>query len=92
MTTLERLEQWKGGHKARSVVIDIDDGYGATCWTVRLKGQGKKEVIAAETNFLEYDSLPPHVVYVIDGNSDDDWPGLEAVINAALDRAEQLGL
>ena len=112
--TLTRLEKWKSGHKARSVSIHHDDGYGACCWTVELWGKGKKfkktaayevtavsttdedkkesYVYAAEINFFEYDKLPEYVVYIIDGNSDEDWPGLEAVINAALDRAEKLGL
>lgn len=117
--TLTRLEKWKSGHKARSVSISHDDGYGACCWVVELWGKGKKfkkaavkainsdEVVvipvmdedkkegyvyAAEINFFEYDKLPEYVVYIVDGNSDEDWPGLEAVINAALDRAEKLGL
>ena len=38
--TLQRLEKWKHGHKARSVKISIDDGYGATCWVVELWGKG----------------------------------------------------
>jgi hypothetical protein len=121
MNTLERLEKWKSGHKARSVQIFIDDGYGATCWVVELWGKGKKYknaevkvlnsdetavipvtdkdekdgyVYAAETSFFEYEEgkLPKYVVYVMHYDSDEDWPGLEAVINAALDRAEELGL
>jgi hypothetical protein len=98
-STLTRLQKWKSGHKARSVKISIDDGYGATCWVVELWGKGKKfedkkegYVFAAEVNFFEYDKLPEYVVYIVDGNSDEDWPGLEAVINAALDKAEKLGL
>lgn len=39
MTTIERLEKWNGGHKARSVSIEVDDGYGATCWRVTLTGE-----------------------------------------------------
>lgn len=36
MTTIERLEKWKGGHKARAVTIGIDDSYGATMWQCEL--------------------------------------------------------
>lgn len=101
MNALERLEAWKSGHKARSVKINIDDGYGANCWEVELWGQGKKKegaggyVYAAECAFFESDKpLPNYVVYLHDGNDDADWdwPGLDAVINAAIDKAEELGL
>ena len=93
MNTIQRLEKWKHGDKARSVKILVDDGYGASCWEVTLYGKGKKEVHAAEVSFWVIDQpIPENVVYVIDGDSDEDWPGLERTINAALDRAEQLGL
>lgn len=101
MDALERLENWRHGHKARSVKIGIDDGYGATCWTVELWGKGKKidthegYVYAAECNFFVIGKpLPEYVVYVKDGDSDEDWdwPGLAAVIHAAIDCAEKLGL
>jgi len=112
MNTLQRLEKWKSGHNARSVSIQIDDGYGASCWTVELYGQGNADhesfgpyeykpgyVYAAEVSFFLSDKEPPrNYVYVIPNykeevdNKDWDWPGLEAVINAAIDRAEELGL
>ena len=101
MTTIERLEKWKQGHKSRSVSIDIDDGYGATCWVVKLRGNGKV-VIASEVSFYEYDfyendknetaAIPENIVFVLPSDSDEDWPGLEPVMNAAIDRAEKLGL
>ena len=34
----DRLEDWNNGHKARSVSISIDNGYGASCWDVALTG------------------------------------------------------
>ena len=93
MNTLERLEKWKCGHKARAVKIFVDDGYGASCWEVILYGIGRKEVTASEVNFWVGDQpTPENIVYVVDGDSDEDWPGLERTIDAALDRAEQLGL
>ena len=51
-------------------------------------------VYAAEVSFFEYeeDKLPNYVVYVNHYDSDEDWPGLEKVINAAIDKAEELGL
>jgi hypothetical protein len=93
MNTLQRLEEWKSGHKARSVDIHVDDGYGASCWMVTLYGKNKRIVHASEVSFLVHDRpIQKDVVYVLDGDSDEDWPGLERTINAALDRAEQLGL
>jgi len=89
--TLTLLENWRYGHKSRSVFINADDGYGASCWTVKLFGHGK-EVYAAETSFWEHKTIPENVVFVVDGNSDDDWPGLEAVILAAIKKAEELEL
>lgn len=77
--TLKRLEAWKAGHKSRRVIIDIDDGYGATCWRVDLHGKGT-EVLTEEITLR-----------LIQGCGSD-WPGLAATINAALDRAERLGL
>lgn len=106
---LKELEEWTGGHKSRYVSgLGIDDGYGATCWSLTL-GSGKlkpeddwagdmakksAEIYAAETNFISYGNraIPPNVVYVVDGDSDDDWPGLEATILAAIDKANELGL
>ena len=89
---IKRLEDWKQGHKNRSVEIGIDDGYGATCWTVTLNA-GKKKVVASEVSFWECDApLPEHIVFVRSEDDESDWPGLEATINAAIDRAEKLGL
>jgi hypothetical protein len=87
---LGRLETWRNGHKSRSVQIGIDNGYGATCWTVDLCGKGQT-VHAAEVSFFEGEgeAAPDNVVFVQDGNS---WPGLHATLAAALERAETLGL
>ena len=87
---LGRLETWRNGHKSRSVEIGIDNGYGATCWTVDLCGNGLT-VHAAEVSFWEgeAESAPNNVVFVKDA---DKWPGLHATLAAALDRAEELGL
>ena len=48
---IRELEDWKGKHKNRSVEIDIDDGYGATCWRVELRG-GDQYVYASEVSFM----------------------------------------
>jgi hypothetical protein len=90
MDAIQRLEKWKYGHKSRSGQIEIDDGYGATCWRVELRGNGK-EVFAAETNFFT-GKAKENVVFVVDGDSKEDWPGLSATIHAALDKAEEMGL
>jgi len=89
--TLDRLESWRNGHKSRSVQIGIDNGYGATCWEVELWGN-QKHVVAAEVSFWknEAESATPNVVFV--GDVDGGWPGLRRTIEAALDRADELGL
>ena len=99
MTTIERLENWNNGHKARSVQIEIDDGYGATCWRVHLffeKIGDYKDIEAAECPFWEYDKdkIPPNIVFACGPDEDnDDWEpfvGLDKTINAALDCFERL--
>lgn len=72
--------------------IDVVAAPNATsAWQVKNK---HRAIHAAETNFFEYDDPPPNVVFVVDGDDLDekDWPGLEATIKAALDRAEELGV
>jgi hypothetical protein len=94
--TLDRLQAWLDKHKSHSVQIGIDDGYGATCWTVELGGHGipEKKVVAAEVSFWEIpDGGPPRNIFF--STKDDgkgDWPGLAATINLAIDKAEELGL
>ena len=96
---IAELETWKSKHKARSCSIHIDDGYGASCWVVELKGENKGEVHAAEVNFflgtptkntifVHFEKLDGTMVKS-DGNiisdEDNDWPGLAATILAAID-------
>lgn len=97
MNTIERLENWKSGHKNRSVAIEIDDGYGATCWSVYLAA-GSVKIEAHEVSFFECtpEQVPETTVFVRppwveDDDNDYDRPGLEQTINATIDRAEQLG-
>ncbi len=99
MDALEALEKWKHGHKARSVEISIDDGYGATCWHVQLtgrgpEGKGRQQVDAYEVSFFLHEpgSYPSGVVFVVPPGVDGDWPGLARTIHAAIERAEKLGL
>ena len=75
---IERLQAWKYGHKARSVTIQIDDGYGATCWTVDLTFERTGGVVRSYTSEM-----------VLMGE-DGDWPGLAATIAAALDGFDAL--
>lgn len=75
MDLLDRLEKWESGHKARSVSISIDNGYGASCWEVHLHHElidGRKETLVAEINMM--------------GEPPNDWPGLKAVLTEALRR------
>jgi len=100
MSTFKRLENWVGGHKCRAVQIDIDDGYGASRWHVKL-WEGKRKFEALEVNFflIKKEDIPPDMTYVVfvddegdEGDEDceaEDWPGLEATINAAIDLAEK---
>ncbi len=91
-SAIKRLEVWKSKHKSRSVTIDIDDGYGATCWTVDLR-YGRKThefFVASEAAFFNGEPKD-NVTFVLSPGSDDDWPGLEATIHAAIDLAERCG-
>ena len=73
MNTIERLESWNEKSKSHRVRISIDNGYGANCWEIDL-WNGKNIIACIETMLMK---------------PGDDWPGLEAVINAALDAAEE---
>jgi hypothetical protein len=48
---IAELEAWKHDHKARACCIEIDNSYGATCWTVKLYGEDNGAVLAAEVSF-----------------------------------------
>lgn len=39
---LKELEDFVNGHKARSMSLSIDDGYGATYWELVLHNEKKK--------------------------------------------------
>jgi hypothetical protein len=98
---IERLDEWLAGDKSRFASMEIEDCYGAACWDVKL-GSGKVSpkpdwynasslcgrVYAAEYPLWEQEEPPPpNIVF-----AGTDSVGLEAVIHAALDRAEKLGL
>lgn len=86
MTTLERLESWVNSEKPNRCSIAIDDGYGATCWRVRLFECQRLLVEAWECCFIgSNEPAQDHLVFVMDEDYDD-WAGLEATINAALDK------
>ena len=106
MDTLKRLEEWIWKHKSHSARIDIDNGYGATCWEVELHSHVKPKdnwykdpeqkyigsiVYASEVFFMVNDKpLPPNIVACLNDDDDFEWPGLSAVINLAIDTAEKL--
>lgn len=54
MDAIEKLEEWNSKHKARCCSIEIDNGYGATCWVVELHGE-KGKVHACETGNYDED-------------------------------------
>jgi hypothetical protein len=87
--TIDRLNNWVTAHKSHSAKIEIDNGYGATCWRVELH-VGKHVIHAAEVSFFEDGHYTPENIVYIASDIDEGWPGLAATIKAALDRAEKL--
>lgn len=92
MNTIELLEDWNNEHKSH-----IDNGYGATCWVVKLYGRRNPEhtfVHAQEVSFWEgeYDKSPPNYTFVEDGDAGSDWAGLEKTILAGIKLAKELGI
>jgi hypothetical protein len=81
MDAIQRLETFLHGHKARSVFISHDNGYGAACWLVEL---------ATEAGPGESGAVSVGEVELMNWEDRDDWPGLTAVIHAAVDKAERL--
>jgi hypothetical protein len=85
---LKRLQEFIHRHKARSCSMDIGNGYGATCWSLELTTE-KGTIRVAETGFIS-GTLKPDCYVVVDGDADDfEWPGLERVINLALEKASE---
>ena len=84
MNALERLEKWKNGHKCRSVTIDIDDGYGASCWAVTLR-EGKRKTTVCDFYADEGENLPHAYGKYVEGETED-RPTLEQTVLEALRR------
>jgi len=99
MNTLTRLEKWNGGHKARAVEISIDNGYGASCWAIKLNHEHgtttASEVMFTQPKGMSYRQAVElaerqgHVVADKGDDESDDWPGLEVTISAAIDGFEK---
>jgi hypothetical protein len=88
---IKRLEKWKNSSKCHSCEIKIDNGYGATCWSVHLYGGAGSSgavVDAYECPFVSGE-YPKHIVFVCPENMDE-WPGLAATIHTALNHWEKL--
>lgn len=111
MNTIERLENWNNQHKSHSCTIEIDNGYGASCWCVELHGL-QLTVKACETGSSDPDELAEfgaclvietdryrgfivatawskETLWVAPEVGNDDWAGLERVINCAIDYYEK---
>lgn len=94
---IERLESWKCGHRARSVKIEKDNGYGASCWIVELCHE-KGQTQAYEAQFMGYGHDPEDQVRFITQAlklgtvfvdwGEGDWPGLGRTIHEAIDAFE----
>lgn len=95
--TIDRLEKWKNGHKARSVCLDHDDGYGASCWMIQLRHENGttrcQEVAFVTSGDRDKDREAAKKQGVVTANDFDedcnDWPGLAKTINCAIDAFEQ---
>lgn len=74
MDACDRLGNWVDGDKRHSVVIGHDDGFGASCWEVELYCD-RDRVSSSEAELMREMKC--------------DWPGLAAVIHAAIDKAER---
>ena len=90
------LEAWNNAEKCRWSKVEIDDGYGATCWRVELH-RGYSAVFCSETNFTSREGLDPlwnehgNCLYccVVDGDEMEEWPGLAATILHAIKCAKK---
>jgi hypothetical protein len=103
----KQLEKWANGQKGRYVKIDLEPSYGATCWNVELGNVDiePKEgwaipsdsqfacVLVSEAQFLlsENEGHPENVVFVM-AQDTNQWPGLEKVLQVALDKVQEFGL
>lgn len=91
---LARLDAWLASNKAHSVVIDNENGYGATCWRIRLLRVGTgiptREVIGQEVQFTPQSCSEGITVYASQEDTPKaDWPGLIPTIEVALDKWEE---
>lgn len=92
---MAELEAWVMAHKAHSVVIGHDDGYGASAWNVALSHRGLEPVRAAEWWGYDPKEPPGNPAYLyacFDRLPDDDFDdqvGLKATILAAVDEARR---
>lgn len=90
---LAELEAWVSEHKAHSVDIMIDDGYGATHWEVLLHFGGGEQVRALDWGPADTTKHVGVVYACVEDPDDpeaDDPPGLKATILAAIDHARRL--
>lgn len=58
MSLLTELEDFINGHKARSVNINIDDGYGSTFWFINITTE-KGTVKCIESPWEPWDEIDP---------------------------------
>jgi len=54
--------------------------------------RARAEVYASEVDFFEVNNRPPNVVTAQTGDEEDFWPGLNRTIEAAIKKADELGL
>lgn len=102
---ISELEDWNNGHKTRSVDLSIDNGYGATCWSVKLSTENGV-IVVCETNFWQLKepdgmigNFPywkgknnEYVFFVVTEDDFVDWPGLRPTLERALDVVSAMGL
>ena len=91
MDALKRLEQWQKEHKARSVNITHEDGYGASAWSVELFN-GRQSVACCDfLDMPDENNGNGYRIYTEQELVDDITirVSLEEVINEAINRAEK---
>lgn len=70
MDILDRLKWWEWQEKGHAIKIDIDTGYGATCWTCELYNFDTKQMVTVPevSFFCRDDGTVPYIIPI-----PDDW-------------------
>lgn len=108
MEAMREIEEWWSGEKGRWVQIDVDTGYGATCWCCKLGNVNEKIIVSGQecAFFADADGNTVHegtdekgnklyMVYADEREDDrfeEGWPGLEKVLEIAIAKTKEVGI